>query len=211
MKILNGIREKDSFIDVKVRAKLCAQQDPLNWEVIDVTKNTAYISDSEVTVVEKADKPKTGRKRKTKKTVVKTQTAILHKFKRNGKKEILLPIGGAYGIIYRALRQVIKAMGKAGYKYIPPLDLIQVLPEEVNIGKKKVYLEFVPVPRARGTRVLEAFETVETDLTFTLKVNSECPLTKEEICSLLHALEGLRGLGPAKRGRLEILDIRVHN
>jgi hypothetical protein len=176
-------------------------------EELDAYQTDTTVKEEEGTKTRK----RTARIRQKSKKVTKKPTALFHKFERNG-DDILLPLGGGYGIIMRDFNKAIEAMGKSGYKYFNAIDLIQVFPEKVNVGKKKVEKDFFLVPRnTRGnkaTRVLEGFEVLkDIQVEFKLRINSECPLTEEEIVGLFHALEGLKGFGPAGRGKIEVTNI----
>lgn len=216
--MLGEIRNKDQVVTIKAKIKLLAQQDPLYAEMKDaplkvpVEELDAYETQSTEKVEEGTKtKKKTERVRMTNKKITKKPKALFHKFEReNG--GILLPLGGSHGIIHRDLDKVMKAMKKSGYKYTNSLNLIQVFPDKVNIGKKKIKEDYFLVPRngrmGQKTRVLEGFEYID-DVTaeFKIRICSECPLTENEIVALFHGLEGLKGFGPAQRGRIEILEL----
>jgi hypothetical protein len=190
----------------------------------DVTHTDGIPSGEEATPVQR----RRGRQQTT------TKKVTTYQFQRNGSpEELLLEIGGPYGLMAKALRDATVAVNKAKY-WMASMTLISFMPAATEydayvLARGQTTISVVPiVPMPYGTKMATAQDcrlekrntqrgevmvpvlherlmepiTLEVDMT----VNAECPRTAAEIAGLLHAMQGVP-FGPAKRGRLRIINV----
>jgi hypothetical protein len=141
------------------------------------------------------------------------------KYDEKKQSTIMLEIGGAYGLMSKAMRDAVVAKDKAKY-WLPGLTLIAFKPvkalpgtEDYVEAKIKTALSVRIEPRngKGGNRVMvpvyHEFIAEPLLLDVEMVVNSECPRTIEEVGALLHAMQHVP-FGPAKRGHLKVVDVK---
>lgn len=209
--MLNDLRAKDRVFKVKAKIlRLLPEPNPKTIKYLELpSKVKTIILDSWSTKYgTEEDKARVVREKERK--IRGKQTVPLFCFEeKNGQ---IVVDNGDYGLIHRGLYRVTNAM-KKGKFWDPPIDLISIRPEILKLGKKPPERTsenaiMILEPRSRKTtRQLVAYEAVENrTVEFEVVVNQACPLSDEEILTLLHGLETVR-IGHARRGHLEIIQI----
>jgi hypothetical protein len=197
---------------------------PLTHQAINETRDTTHTEGVPTGEQAVPQQRRRGRQANVEKQV---QT---YRFERNGKPgEILLEVGGPYGLMSKALRDAMVASNKAKYwmpsaslikfvavNAIDPLGVYIQLKAETTIDARSFEeeAEKPPLPRMEPrnktggmrTMVPVFHERLSKPIHFDVRliINAECPRTPEEIAGLLHAMQSVP-FGPARRGEFRVL------
>lgn len=212
---LGKLRDKDIYYHVKARIdRLCARSDIYKLLKLPNVVSVVIV-DTTTTEYGRGDETITSTREKTR-NIKKGQEVKVFPFathKDGGTEKILVQIGGDRGVIRTGFYRTVIANNKARY-WAPPIDLIRVLPEgNMILGNAPAERPverpvFVLEPRSRGkTAEVVGYEAIiDRPVEYWVKRNASCPLTEEDIITLLHGTEDVP-LGPSKRGHQTILEI----
>ena len=167
------------------------------------------------------------RETQNKETVMKTKSIQHHQFYQDEEGNLFLWGGDPYGTFRIDARNAIKAMGRRGYHLNTVLDLLQIKPQWLAVtGGARVdgtdtVLEKRVMKFGREFRVPVKYDYVgqglmpnsphngERKVKFYILISPECPAKTTEILALVHAMQGLHGKGPTKRGDYKVTDIKT--
>jgi hypothetical protein len=211
---IEDLRDNDIYYYVKANIdRLCARGK--TYKLLKIPNVVSVIiADTTVTEYGKGDEAIKSTREKVRRIKKGQEIKVFpfDTFEKNGEKHLVCQIGGDRGIVRTGFYRVVMANNKAKY-WAPPIDLIRVLPEgdmDMGLTPAEHPVErpiFVLEPRAKGkTAEVVGYEAIADRTTeFWVKVNVSCPLTQEDVLTLLHGIEDVP-LGPTKRGHLTILE-----
>lgn len=218
------IKDEPEVVELEFHiAKLLAQQNSaletrvkrtkLGYEKVQETTQQEGTPETELGD-EKKKYPKTRRKKESKRMDIQSLPCrCFNKINGNGEAlpHVLAEMGGTWGHLKRTLHKAVEAMNMAKYKK-PSIGLLRFEPEIVDLGPVKsgdITFTEVLEPRSRGTaRELVLFETVHDRIAkVKLLISRTCPLTGEEIGSLLEAIRDYDGFGPSSRGKISAVKV----
>jgi hypothetical protein len=220
MKIIDALRNMDQIVKVKARMTLVAEANqPDNaYDLVVIQTEPIGQGDASrgISITQGTSDPN---------APTKVPTTIVHDIERTkvtlGRHITFVKrdggwyatgFGGAYGIIYRAMGDVSKYLKHRLYKdhiipliHITPVDL-RIPDDRIKTGPRQQVIKVGSF--GQTARIWQIRDwAADVDSGFELRIPSAAPVAREEICEVLHGLEGV-GFGPTKHGSFTLMDVQ---